>query len=406
MLKQLRIRFICITMSIVTVMMCIVFGMLLTFTHAGLEQESMMLMEAVAEDPTHTYRPNDTSAESRIPYFTLQVNNAGIMIISNGGSYDLSDQEFLQQLIRVVNSGDQTGVLRSYNLRYYQTSTPNSLLVVFADTTAEQNTMYSLIRTCICIGAASLLAFFFLSLLLARWAIHPVEQTWKIQKQFVADASHELKTPLTVILTDAELLASSDYDAETKSRLVRSINTMAQQMRGLVESLLELARIDDGVGKKAWETFDFSDLVEDAALPFEALFFEKDLLLDTEIAPGMLVKGNKDQLRQVVEIFLDNAQKYASGGTVTVSLTRSGRKHCTLSVADEGAPIAPEDLKNIFKRFYRTDKVRSMNHSYGLGLSIAESIVTEHHGKIWAESSGGLNTFFVTLPLENEGINK
>lgn len=173
---------------------------------------------------------------------------------------------------------------------------------------------------------------------------------------------------------------------------------MSRQMRGLVESLLELARVDNGTAKMTLTALDFSGLVSDAVLPFEPLYFEKGLGLDCQIEEGIKLKGSESHLRQVMDILLDNAMKYSSPmGTVRIGLKRQG-SHCLLSVSNPGEQISQEDLKNIFKRFYRIDKARSMNQSYGLGLSIAEEIVSAHRGRIWAESAAGLNTFYVLLP--------
>lgn len=401
MLKQLRVKFVCINMVIVTVMMCTIFGTVLYFTKSGLEDDSLRMMEAIAENPTYLGPFSDSAQQVRLPYFILQVNPAGAYIVTNGGNFDLSDEVFLKELTKVALEGGQTGTLPDYNLRYYRTVSHTSLLIVFADVTSEYSTMRSLIHNCVLIGLASFAVFLFLSILLARWAIRPVEQAWQQQRQFVADASHELKTPLTVILTNAELLQSPDCDPALHPQLSGNILTMSRQMRGLVESLLELARVDDGIAKTVWTEIDLAKLVTDATLPFEPLYFEKGLDLRTDLPAGITVKGSREHLRQVVEILLDNAQKYASGGAVTVTLSRNGRRRCLLAVTNEGDPIAPEDLKNIFKRFYRVDKARGMDHSYGLGLSIADSIVKDHGGKIWAESANGKNTFFVSLPMES-----
>ena len=117
-------------------------------------------------------------------------------------------------------------------------------------------------------------------------------------------------------------------------------------------------------------------------------------------AHGIQIQGSERHLYQVMDVLLDNALKYSTpGGMVSVDLTQNGRC-CNLSVSSPGEPISKEDLKNIFKRFYRADKARTMNGSYGLGLSIAESIVEAHKGKIWAQSESGYNTFFVQLPLK------
>ena len=278
---------------------------------------------------------------------------------------------------------------------YGQTQTKD--LALFVDMSGEIATITGLMRTCLLIGGISFLAFLGLSFVLARWAVRPVEVAWNQQRQFVADASHELKTPLTVILTNAELLRVPGRGPEEQKRLSESILTMSHQMRGLVESLLELARVDNGTAKLSFSELDLSTLVEEGLLPFEPVYFEKELQLESRGAPGLRVRGSESHLQQVLDILLDNAAKYCTpGGAVKVELKRQG-SHCVLSVSNPGEEISREDLKNIFKRFYRIDKARTGNHSYGLGLSIAESIVQGHGGKIWAESKAGVNTFFVSL---------
>ena len=332
--------------------------MLLHFTRDDLEQQSIRVMQSVMEDRAYPSRPGEFPRQAKLPYFYVSVNTMGELSASFGGYYDLTNTEAIQQIITLaLNSGEDTGILKDYSLRFQKRTTPFGQTIVFVDMSSELTTMRSLTNTCVIIGVLSFAVFLGLSFLLARWAVKPVETAWNQQRQFVADASHELKTPLTVILTNAELLQEPEYDEQARSRFVDSIMTMSHQMRGLVESLLELARVEE----------------------------------------NLFVKGSQQHLKQVADILLDNASKYASAdSTVRVILRRQG-SHCLLSVASAGDAISKEDLKNIFKRFYRMDKARSMNHSYGLGLSIADSIVSKHGGKIWAESADGVNTFFVQL---------
>ena len=139
-------------------------------------------------------------------------------------------------------------------------------------------------------------------------------------------------------------------------------------------------------------------MLSDAALPFEPLYFESGLELDSFIEPGIFVRGSADHLRRVAEILLDNARKYSDPGHVRFCLQRQGKNQCVISVANPGAPISRDDLQNIFKRFYRADAARSRDGSYGLGLPIAQGIAGEHGGRIWASSAGGINTFYVCLP--------
>jgi len=400
-LKKLRVKFVCINMLIVTAMLCAMFAMLFGFTKAGLEAESIQMMEDIANDPFHLGRPDDRPNGIRLPYFTLQIGLRGTLIATGGGYYDLSDEEFLQEVMSAaLEQQTQTGVLKEYNLRFYRARTPTSQLLVFADTTTEQATLLSMVRTFAVIGGLSFLVFLAVSLLLARWAVKPVDRAWTQQKQFVADASHELKTPLTVIMTNAELLQTPELEEADRSQLSGNILAMSHQMRGLVESLLELARVDNGSVKTAYTELNLSMLVEDAILPFEPLYFEKGMELESHLEAGLQIRGSERHLRQVVEILLDNAMKYADPESkVWVYLLRQG-KDCLLSVANPGPEISKADLRNIFKRFYRVDQARTTSGSYGLGLPIAEGIVKSHKGKIWAESANGINVFHVLLPMK------
>ena len=400
MLKRLRIQFIAVIMVLVTVMLCLIFGMVYHFTKSGMESESIRMMQVIAGDPGQPNRPDKPSDKVRLPFFVLRIGRGGEIIPEGSGYYDLSDKTFLQSLTEAVLAREeQTGVLETYKLRFYRSVTPMGQNIVFADMSNELATLSSLIKTCVFIGILCFAAFFGISIALAFWMVRPVEKAWKQQRQFVADASHELKTPLTVIISNAELLQLPEYDGENKACFAGRILTMSLQMRSLVERLLELARADSGQAQATHTRFDFSALVEYAVLPFEPLFFEKELELVTEIGADITVNGSEQQLQQVLDILLDNAQKYApSPGRVQLRLGHRDRHHCLLSVSNACAPMGKEELQDLFKRFYRVDKARSRDGSFGLGLSIAESIVTEHRGRIWAQWQDGYITFVVELP--------
>ena len=385
-------------MAIVTVMLLAIVFTVVSFTRTNLEAESLRIMQTIAADPMMlgTYSEEHNG---EFPYFALQLGRHNEVLAINGGYFDLSDERVLQDLLlQTINSEEAEGELPEYHLRYCRRITWDSCTVAFADMTGEERTVARVRRACAGIGIASFFAFLLLSFLLARWMVKPVEASWKQQRQFISDASHELKTPLTVILTNAELLEAPDYSQEEKSRFASNIHTMATQMRGLVEDLLDLARVDNGMPRAVWERVDYSALVEEATLPFEPLYFESGLELTSDVEAGIFVHGSAEHLRRVAEILLDNARKYSEPGTVRLTLIRQGKGQCTLCVANPGEAIAPADLENIFKRFYRADSARSRDGSYGLGLSIAEGIVNAHGGRIWAASAGGINSFYVTLP--------
>lgn len=399
MIKKLRIKFVAINMVMMTVMLCVILGMVYNFTRDSLQNENISMMKTIAANPFRMGRPGEQPSNLQLPYFSLQIGPRGELLSTGGGYFDLSDKEFLSDLINEsLGSDRETGIIREHNLRFYKATTPAGTVLVFSDLSSEQSTLRNLLKTSIFIGALSFFGFLGISIFLSRWAIKPVEKAWIQQRQFVADASHELKTPLTVIMTNSELLQNPDYTEEDKAQFSGSILTMAHQMRYLVERMLELARADNQQKQLAMAQFNFSKVTADAAISFEGVFFEKGLSLASDIEPELCVIGNVQALQQVIDILLDNAGKYSCAGTETVMrLYSTGHNKCRLTVTNPGPPIAQEDLTNIFRRFYRVDKARSRDGSFGLGLPIAQNIIEQHHGKIWAESHDGFNTFCVEL---------
>ena len=399
MIRKLQVKFIAIIMAMVTVMLFVMFGLVYNFTKHNLETESISMMRTIAADPFRLGRPNEQSPDLKLPYFSLQLGVRGELIATGGGYYDLSDGEFLKELIEEsVGSPQETGVIEEHDLRFCRATTPMGTVLVFADMSSENTTLDNLVKTSAIIGVFSFLVFLCISIFLSRWAVKPVAAAWLREKQFVADASHELKTPLTVIMTNAELLQGEEYDDGQRKNFSEGILTMSRQMRLLVEHMLELARSDAEQTKQQMAPVDLSKLVLDSAISFEGVFVENGLTLESSVEPGITVQGSGQALRQVVDILLDNAQKYSCpGGETTVSLCHTGQNKCQLKVSNPGPGIPAEDLKKIFQRFYRMDKARSRDGSFGLGLSIAENIVTQHKGRIWAESKDGINTFILEL---------
>lgn len=394
---RLRSKFVWITMSIVTIMLCIIMSLIYFFTKMNLENDSINMLQSIALNPFLPRVPYELSDDVRLPYFILQISTQGDLIATGGGYYDLSDESFLKDLMAAASSDSaRTGIIKEYNLRYYRQNTLLGQILVFADISSEQITLRNLLRNCIFIGTACFLIFLCISSMLARWATGPVDKAWEQQRQFIADASHELKTPLTVIMTNAELMQDPDYEESSRTVFSSNILVMSKQMRSLVEQMLNLARADSIPQDMAFSSVNFSQIVSDAVLPFEPIFFEKGLTLHSDIADHIMINGDPSQLRQVLDILLDNAVKYSrEKGTTWVTLRLWGKGRCLLTVADEGRQIPEKDLHRLFKRFYRADEARSRTGSFGLGLSIAESIVTGHKGKIWAESNNNINAFYV-----------
>lgn len=221
-------------------------------------------------------------------------------------------------------------------------------------------------------------------------------RAWQQQKQFLSDASHELKTPLTVILSSTELLEQSA--APEQKQYVDNIRAESRRMKQLVEDMLTLSRIQRSDAPLPDTAADLSDAAANVALRFEPVAYEAGLTLSYDIAPGLLVRGDSDKLEQAVAVLLDNAIKYAAPGTeVRLDAVRQGKNAC-LWVENEGDPIPADKLPHIFDRFYRADESRTDGGSFGLGLSIAKAIVEAHRGVIRCDSGGSTTRFTITLP--------
>ena len=400
MIRKLRIKFVFVIMGIVMLMLAMILGVVIHFTGQNMEMQSINMMRAIATAPFQQGKLGKPPEEVRLPFFTVQIGNRGELLGISGGYFDLTDREYIESIVNAALASEHnTAQLEDYHLRFLKEKSLRGYTIVFSDTTTESATLKNLYSICVLIFFVAMGVFLGVSILLSNWVIKPVAVAWDQQRQFVADASHELKTPLSVIMANAELLANEDTIPDDRRKFSRNILSMTYQMRTLVENLLEMARVDNGTLKMQFAALDFSELVRDAVLSFQLLYEEKGQTLQNAIPEGITLQGSERHLYQVLDVLLDNALKYSVAGSHTnVELKRIGHS-CLLTVANTGEPISKEDLKNIFKRFYRADKARSLNGSYGLGLSIAESIVEAHKGKIWAESELGYNTFFVQLPL-------
>lgn len=410
MIKKLRWKFVLVMTAFSMAVLCLVLFFSFATMKNNIEQENEKTLKQIAEMQQVSIMglPRFQTDNIRVPYFMVDVSQNGMVsnLQSNYMRMDAQiDEELLLDLVaNALQQKENMGVLAGEDLRFYRKAKIGGWRLVYLDMTMENNMIRNLSGNMLLIGLGSFVGIFFLSMGLAYWITKPVERAWNQQRQFVADASHELKTPLTVILSNTDMLLNQCTEADEHSeKRLGNIRAESIRMKGLVEDMLDLARSDAGHLKQQLAPVSVSDTVMDAVLLFEALVFERQKELQYQIEENLSVLGSGDRLKQLTEILLDNAMKYSpEQGCIWVKLERNSAKTLRLMVANTGDTMTPEQCRRIFERFYRTDPARQNNGGYGLGLSIASSIVTEMGGKIWCESRNGINSFFVQLPLCRE----
>lgn len=269
------------------------------------------------------------------------------------------------------------------------------MLVALMDNTVIDDSIASLLRNTLVFGIAALVLFTVLSVFFAGWIIRPLEENHRRQKQFISDAGHELKTPVSNINANLDLLAGEIGP----NRWLENIQWETGRMQEMIRQFLELARAE--TVKPVMDKVDLSRIVEGGLLSFEAAAFEKGVLLKEEIQPGVRVTGNRQQLTQLTDILVDNGLRYSSSrGELRVSLkTRRGLAY--LTVGNQGPAIPPEIREKIFDRFYQADASRSDSRHFGLGLAIAKAITVSHRGKISVNCHEGVTEFTVALPIKH-----
>ncbi len=407
MIRKLRIKFIGIMMSMVTLILLAVFITMLFTTQSNFEKAGYEALQSSLRFQSIQGVPGEPSQEggrpspiSKVPTLLVKVNSDQEIQILSQHLRSLDEAEIEDIASLTLSKGMDFGKLEEYNLRYMVRSDKNEIWIAFTDSSMESIILRRFIWNSFLVGFGALMPFFFLSLFLSRWAIRPVERAWNQQKRFVADASHELKTPLTVIMANAELLSDQmSLENKLNQQRLENIREESHRMKTLIDQLLLLAKSDNSSSCPA-SVVSLSEIVNSSILLYESSFFEQGLHFDSQIEEGLQVVGNPDQLRQLCDILLDNAIKYTKPfGEIQVRLSLSSKKNVHLVVFNESTPISEKEYENIFQRFYRLDQSRSHQGGFGLGLSIAATIAKEHGGEIWLETPAKTgNEFHVSLP--------
>ena len=359
--------------------------------------------------PLTSRRPRAIQAIVRnflaIPAAMVSEDAAGNYTVTRNQIHYVTDDELIQIAESLSNNTESDGTVSSYDFRYRRNIAPDgSVSYFFTDTYIERDSLNAQVLSSVVIFGGAFALFLVVSILLSRWMVKPVEKAWDKQRQFIADASHELRTPLTVILSNTEMLADSGAVTDEDNRMrLDNIRAEGKRMRALTETLLSLASGDSKKHTAEKTSVDLSYVISSAVSMFEPTIFDLGRVIQSEIEENVCVLGDQSTLRRLADILIDNAIRYgADKSPIIVKLAAANKKETLFSVTSEGTPLTDEERARIFERFYRVDASRGQTNGFGLGLSIAQEIVGEHKGKIWAESDGVKhNTFSVILPMQS-----
>ncbi len=327
-------------------------------------------------------------------YVTVELDASGSILNTTEHNVTI-DEGDLQAIAQIVSKDSaRSGQLSDYGLMYVTRRTMSGSLLCLASTGSLNDTLRNSVLMAVALFFGSMVIVFLISLGLSRLAVKPVKRAWEQQKQFIADASHELKTPLTVILANNNIVMSHpDAAVKDEQKWLESTEEEAQHMKSLIDQMLFLAKADAGGVQAETSEVNFSEIAEGTSLNFEPVAFEKEVLIDAEIADNVTLVGNPTQLNQLAHILIDNAVKYAEPSSNIRIILKKKNDAAEFAVNNHGTPISKEDLPHIFDRFYRAEKSRTTK-GYGLGLSIAQNIVQSMNGKLTVQSDAENGTTF------------
>ena len=427
MIKKLRIRITAVIMAGLTLLIAaVVVGIYIFMQHSETEETDKsvdsVLTAVTREDsdrrsddkkpePPEVSDPSKRSPSgnnrqpvkrqsSRSWISVLMSSDGTVKEIAYSSSYNKPDNEDeigeAAESIAAQNSENGYIRLSDVSYRYFIKKTGGRTRVIFIDRTNQIETMGRLLIVLIAVGIGALVVLFPISVLVSGWIVRPISRVWSSQKEFFANASHELKTPLTVISANIDVITSEpDKTVAEQEKWFDYIKSETVKMSKLINQMLYLSKDDREETKLLMSEFNASEAIEGVCLATEALAFENGHMLVTDIEPDISCKGDKEMIERLANILIDNAIRHSVGSEeVKVELHRRKNKNI-LTVSNKGEYIPPEELSRLFDRFYRTDKSRtSSTGGFGLGLSIAKAIADKHNGTLTAESfPDGLTTF-------------
>ncbi len=395
MIRKLRLRFVAAAMLSLVLVLAVILGIIATLNYRGILSDVDGILQLLRRtdgrlpEPPEAFAWDEAGMHYQSPELPYEIRFFSVLLDEAGGvaSFDLEriyavgEEEAAACVREALRSGRATGFVDTY--RFLRYAAQDGERVIFLDCGRILSWHRNLLLTGAAIAALGLLAVLGLLVLLSGRIVRPLSEGYEKQRRFITDAGHELKTPLSIIDADAEVL---ELEAG-RSEWLDDIRRQTRRLSALAGALTDLSRMEERTQQQMVEC-PISDVVREAAESFQAPARARGLALSLHVEPMLSLRASERALRQLTGILLDNAVKYASGGSVALTLERHGRG-VRLSVENEVEQVSQETLRNMFERFYRADASRGgAVEGYGLGLSIARSIVQAHRGRITASLRG------------------
>lgn len=407
MIKKLQRKFIMITMGSLLLVMLLLMG---TINGINLYQMQQRLNGAIdilsqnqgkfpkfekKEPPKGGFRSDfEMNEETQFAtrYFVVRIGEAGDIMEIDTSHIAISSEAAMDYATQVLSSGKESGYLDNYKYSLIWSSDGYMLIFVFCKEQISTATKF-LFNSCV-VAVITFVLMFLLVSVFSRRAIKPIIENAEKQKQFITDAGHEIKTPIAIISANADVLELTGGSSEW----ITSIRNQISRLDKLVKNLLMLSRMEEDNLKLVLTDMNLSRTVEEIAGSFQPMAEMQNKTFQLDIQPGLMFHGDENSIQQLVSTLVDNAMKYSNEeGTVGVTLS-AARKGVKLEVYNTVFELDTKNLDKLFDRFYRADASRARETGgYGIGLSIAKSIVEAHHGKIGAKSDDGRSIIFTVI---------
>ena len=390
MIKKLQKKFKIFSMLSIILVTGSIFGIIIieNYTRTNREVDGILNLIAENDGKIPEYKPRNDELADIITqetqfstrYFTIKVNNQQEIIETNMKHIASVGQEQAEQILKeVLEKNEETGYYNNY--RYKIMSNENGITMIFLDCTIQLNNLKKLISQSIIIITISLIIVFIFVSVLSKKALTPIIENIERQKQFITNAGHELKTPVAVIMANADVM---EMTSPENTEWIKSIKKQASRLDVLIKSLLNLANIEENKLKTNYTQFSITELIKEQIEDFKAITKNRTIIYKKN--ENIFIYADINRIKELITILLDNALKYTQeNGKIEIKVEKQG-KNVKIQFANTCENIKNINTKKIFDRFYRVDKSRNKSkEGYGIGLSIAKSIVDSHKGKITAE---------------------